>query len=89
MISHSRAAVAGLILYGAGLVAISAPAEAASDRVRRACMGDYRRMCGQYKVNTPPMRACMEANAFSLSSPCITALIDSGEVDGSKVRKRR
>jgi hypothetical protein len=64
-------------------------ANAYDDRVRRACTGDYRRLCGQYKPHTPQLRSCMEANAFSISGPCVTALVDSGEVDGSKVRKRR
>jgi hypothetical protein len=89
MISYSRAAiVAGFIAYGVGLVSISATADAYSDRVRRACTGDYRRLCGQYKPNSPQVRTCMEANAFSISSPCVSALVDSGEVDGSRVKRR-
>lgn len=87
--SYPRAAIAaGFIAYGAGLVAISPAAEAYSDRVRRACTGDYKRLCGQYKPNSPQVRTCMEANAFSISGPCVSALVDSGEVDGSRVKRR-
>jgi hypothetical protein len=88
--SHARVTIlAALIAYGAGVVALSGAATAYDDRVRRACTGDYKRLCGQYKPHSPQLRTCMEANAFSISSPCISALVDSGEVDGSKVRKRR
>jgi hypothetical protein len=87
--SYSRAAVvAGFMAYGFGLVGFSVTADAYSDRVRRACTGDYKRLCGQYKPNSPQVRTCMEANAFSISGPCVSALVDSGEVDGSKVKRR-
>jgi pyruvate dehydrogenase complex dehydrogenase (E1) component len=86
---YSRAAiVAAVIACGAGLVAVSDAADAYSDRVRRACTGDYKRLCGQYKANSPQVRSCMEANAFSISGPCVSALVDSGEVDGTKVKRR-
>jgi hypothetical protein len=87
----SRAVVlslSGLVLAALAVVS-SSPADAYSDRVRRACSGDYHRLCPAYKLFTPQLRACMESNAFLISSPCVTALIDSGEVDGSKVKKRR
>jgi hypothetical protein len=87
--SYPRAAIAaGFIAFGASLVAISPATEAYSDRVRRACTGDYKRLCGQYKPNSPQVRTCMEANAFSISGPCVSALVDSGEVDGSRVKRR-
>jgi hypothetical protein len=88
--THSRVAIlAAIAVYAVGAVVISSAASAYDERVRRACTGDYRRLCGQYKPSSPQLRTCMEANAFSISSPCISALVDSGEVDGSKVRKRR
>jgi hypothetical protein len=87
--SYSRGIlIAGVIASCAGLVAASATADAYSERVRRACSGDYKRLCGQYKPNSPQVRTCMEANAFSISGPCVSALVDSGEVDGARVKKR-
>jgi hypothetical protein len=64
-------------------------AQPVSKEVRKACVGDYKRLCPSYKPNTPQMRACMEANALSLSSACIDALVDSGEVDRKSVKAGR
>jgi hypothetical protein len=82
--------VIAAVLSAAGLFAATADtADAYSDRVRRACKGDFHRLCGQYKPESSQGRACMESNGFSISSPCIDALVDSGEIDGSRVKKRR
>jgi hypothetical protein len=89
IVSHVRFVVAAVVSAASLFAATADSANAYSERVRRACKGDYHRLCGQYKVDSAQLRSCMEANAFSISSPCITALVDSGEVDGSKVRKRR
>jgi hypothetical protein len=70
--------VATLIAVGGSLV-VGSPAHA--DRVRNACSGDYHRFCGQYRPDSPQMRACMQANGRSLSSGCINALMDAGIVD--------
>ena len=56
-------------------------ADAASAKVRTACAGDYKRLCPRYKVGSSRMRACMEAKQSEISSRCIDALIDSGEVN--------
>jgi hypothetical protein len=56
-------------------------ADAASAKVRKACAGDYKRLCPRYKVGSSRMRACMEAKQSEISSRCIDALIDSGEVN--------
>lgn len=52
-----------------------------NSKVRRACTADYKKLCPSYKIGTPQLRACMEAKAMQLSSKCIDALIDTGEVD--------
>lgn len=88
-VSRVTVASLGILTLVSGLNFASSDVNAYDDRVRRACTGDYRRLCGQYKPHTPQLRSCMEANAFSISGPCVTALVDSGEVDGSKVKKRR
>jgi hypothetical protein len=88
-VSRAAAVLAGIVTLAGGMSVASSDAHAYDERVRRACTGDYRRLCGQYKPHTPQLRSCMEANAFSISGPCVSALVDSGEVDGSKVRKRR
>lgn len=73
----------------AALIAIAgtaAPAAAVSPRVKKACTGDYKRLCPTYKVGSPALRACMEAKQNEISSKCVDALIDSGEVSRSSRR---
>lgn len=62
-------------------LALPGPAVAFSKSVEKACKGDYKRLCPQYKSNSPQLRACMEAKSGEISNKCVTALIDSGEVD--------
>ena len=63
-------------------VGFGSPAsEAATARVKKACAGDYKRLCPRYKVGSSRLRACMEAKQSEISSRCIDALIDSGEVN--------
>ena len=64
----------------------AAPSHAVSAKVAKSCKGDYKRLCPKYKVGSPQLRACMEAKQFELSSGCVQALIDSGEVNRSARR---
>lgn len=74
------------IVLGGGLAREAAAN--VSPKVRKACTGDYKRLCPAYKVGSPQLRACMEAKAFELSSRCIDALVDAGEVGRAQVRRR-
>jgi len=38
-------------------------------------------------VNSSQLRACMESKANEISWVCVSALIDSGEVDRKRVRR--
>jgi hypothetical protein len=87
--SRAAALLAAALSVAGMFAATAGTADAYSERVRRACKGDYHRLCGQYKPESAQLRSCMEANAFSISGPCISALVDAGEVDGSRVRKKR
>lgn len=70
-----------------GLAATVAPAAAVTNRVEKSCRGDYKRLCPSYKVGSSQLRACMEAKQSEISSTCIDALIDSGEVDRRRARR--
>ncbi len=52
-----------------------------SAKVKKACTGDYKRLCPKYKVGSAQLRACMEAKQSEISSGCVQALIDSGAVN--------
>lgn len=77
------ASVAAVTIVFAGA---SAPAMAVSAKVKKACVGDYKRLCPSYKVGSPALRACMEAKQAEISSKCVDALIASGEVNRSAKR---
>lgn len=62
-------------------------AEAVSQKVRRACTGDYKRLCPGYKVGSAALRACMESKWRDISNGCFNALVDAGEVSRSRSRR--
>lgn len=77
------ACVAAAVMVSAGA---AAPAMAVSAKVKKACAGDYKRLCPSYKVGSASLRACMEAKQGEITSKCVQALIDSGEVNKSARR---
>lgn len=58
-----------------------------SDRVKKACAGDYQNYCSQYVPESSAARRCFESNRRSLTKPCVAALIDAGEVPAKYLRK--
>ena len=79
-------AVAGAMALAPVLTAGDGQA-AYSKRVQVACKGDYKRLCPSYKAGSLQLRACMEARASEISSGCIDALIDSGEIYKQRVKR--
>ena len=79
---------AWIVALGVTVMALAqaAPAFAVSAQVKKACRGDYKRLCPSYKVGSPQLRACMEAKQAEISSRCVDALIASGEVNRSSRR---
>lgn len=90
--SHRHSLRAGLVAAALAAAGLSVPATEAdaqgriSPKVRKACAGDYKKLCPTYKVGSPQLRACMEAKQSQLSWGCVSALIDSGEVSRSARR---
>ncbi len=72
---------ASVLLLPALAMIPAGAAQAFNKKVESACRGDYKRLCPQYKPSSPQLRACMEAKAYEISNKCVTALIDTGEVD--------
>jgi hypothetical protein len=62
------------------VTALSGAAMAYSDKVQDYCKGDYLNFCSVHPVGSTGMRRCMEANGKSLSSKCVNALVDAGEI---------
>ena len=77
-----------LALAGGISLVATGEADAYSPQVERACKADYNRFCPGYPLHSVPLRQCMEAKAQQLSPVCVTALIDSGEVERSRLKQR-
>ncbi len=81
-------AVVGTVAFGI-FVSVSgthADAGAVSLRVKLACRNDYKRFCSDFAVNSPELRDCMRSTGDRLSSRCIQALIDEGEVTDADIQ---
>ena len=57
-----------------------------SKALQQACMADYKKLCGQYGIETAALRTC---NGHSLTKTCLNALIDAGEVSQAEVDRRK
>ena len=83
----ARAAVAAGVTLATVILSTN-DAHAVSLAVKLACASDYYAHCSQYAVGTPAVRQCMRAHGKELSSGCISALVDAGEVSKSEVERR-
>ena len=86
----------GLWLFGSGFratVALAAlalsslGAYAVSDRAREACKADYYQHCSQFSVGTDELRQCMRNVGERLSTPCLAALAQDGEITKADVER--
>ena len=62
-------------------------ASAFTEKVRKACAGDYQNYCSQYAPETSELRSCFESNRKGLTKICVNALVDAGEVPAKYLRK--
>jgi len=62
-------------------------AYAVDDNVRQACRGDYYQHCSQFSVGTEELRKCMRTVGESLSTPCLVALVQAGEITQADVER--
>jgi hypothetical protein len=69
-------AAAGL----SALVVSSVGAYAVSNRVKEACQDDYLHNCSAYEVGSESLRQCMRKVGKGLSTSCIAALVQEGEI---------
>jgi hypothetical protein len=87
-----RTRIIAAIAVGVGALAAAGTANAYSGRVKSACKPDFYKFCPSYKVDSPELRACMRSAGGNISSRCLDALADAGEIPRkyhSSQRKRR
>jgi hypothetical protein len=79
-------AASGLALFGFAGVA---HADSYSKAVQQACGADYHKYCGEYGLESAALRVCMDKAGPSLSTSCVNALVQSGEVSQAEVNRRK
>lgn len=85
-VSPLRSGLSIVVASTAGLWVTSA--SAVSLHVKLACSRDYFAYCSQFASDSPETRQCMRAVGEKLSSRCLNALIDAGEVSQVEVARR-
>jgi hypothetical protein len=74
----------------AGVAAGDAAAESRySKALQNACANDYRRLRGEYGIETEALRLCMDRNGKSLAKTCVDALVADGQVSRAEVQRRK
>lgn len=77
-------------LIAAGAVSlVSTSAFAYSQKVKDACSADYGSLCAKYKQGSSELRRCFESNRRVLSTECVQALVDAGEVPARYLKERK
>jgi hypothetical protein len=69
-------------------IAFSALAAPITKEEQQQCHDDYHQYCGEYGLDSPALRTCMDKNGKHLSKGCVEALIDAGEVSRAEVERR-
>jgi hypothetical protein len=81
-----RLLIAFVVMGCFGLPAQSAPI---TKLEQQQCSADYHKFCGDYGLDTPALRTCMDKAGHGLSKGCVEALIDAGEVSRAEVNRRK
>lgn len=77
------------IVAVAGFAGVAEAATTYSQAVQKSCRNDYRKFCGDYGLDSPALRSCMDRNGRKLSKACVNALVKSGQVSKSEVERRK
>lgn len=64
-------------------------AEAASERVKSACKDDYFRHCSSHALGSDSLRQCMRGVGENLSTGCLVALVEDGEITKQDIERHK
>lgn len=67
----------------------AATAQTYSKIVTKSCTADYKKYCGEYGIESPGLRSCMDKNGRKLSRTCVNALVKAGHVSQAEVDRRK
>ena len=68
---------------------IAADAKPITEAEKKHCATAYHQYCGEYGLESAALRNCMSRIGRSLSSACVDALIEAGEVSRAEVERRK
>jgi hypothetical protein len=80
-------AISGAVLLAYSFTLLPALAGQITEREKRYCQSDYHAYCGEYGLGSEALRACMSRNIKKVSSPCVAALVDAGEMTQAQADK--
>lgn len=78
-----------LVIAAGAVGLVSTSALAYSQKVKDACSADYGSLCAKYKQGSAELRRCFESNRRVLSTECVQALVDAGEVPARYLKQRK
>ncbi|WP_290979128.1 hypothetical protein [Hyphomicrobium sp.] len=82
-----RNGLAAALVFAIGALSYGAHAYAVSDNVKNACRNDYFQHCSQFAVGSEELRQCMRGVGENLSTPCLVALVQEGEITKEDVER--
>ncbi len=76
----STSKILATVAVACGALAAAGTAHAYSGRVKSACKSDFYKFCPSYKPESPQLRSCMRSAGGNISSRCLDALADAGDI---------
>jgi hypothetical protein len=83
---------APLAVFAFMLLVFPATAGNITERMKRDCRTDYHRYCKGLELGSEKLRACMSRSIRGVSTRCIAALVDGGQMSqaqANRVLKKR
>lgn len=85
-----KSVFSGLMIAGFAVAAFAGVAHAGySKAVQQYCRSDYKKLCGDYGLESSGLRSCMNRNGKNLSKSCVRALVKGGHVSQAEVNRRK
>jgi hypothetical protein len=76
----TTARIIAALAIGLGALGAAGAAQAYTGKVKSACKSDFYRFCPSYKLDSPQLKSCMRGAGGNISSRCLDALADAGEI---------
>ncbi len=77
-----------IVIVAGSSALMATTAFAYSQKVKDSCQSDYSSLCAKYKEGSSELRRCFESNRRVLSTDCVQALVNAGEVPARYLKDR-